>query len=236
MTSRATDLDVFYQHLRELERTCGGSRRLDECDGRMGWPRRGVYFFFEPGELREDGVTPRVAHVGTHGLRPSRATLWKRLSQHKGPSGGAMSGGGNHRGSIFRLHVGRALLSREPTWSAGIRASWGVGSTADPAVREQEFPLERAVSEHIRVMPFLWLEVDDPPGPTSDRGRIKAGAIALLSNFDRPVCDGPSEGWLGNDGSPTIRESGLWNVDHVDEVPDPAFLDLLESHLKRQSP
>ncbi|MBE1603725.1 hypothetical protein [Actinopolymorpha pittospori] len=85
-------------------------------------------------------------------------------------------------------------------------------------------------------MPFLWLEVDDPPGPTSDRGRIKAGAIALLSNFDRPVCDGPSEGWLGNDGSPTIRESGLWNVDHVDEVPDPAFLDLLESHLKRQSP
>jgi len=33
-------------------------------------------------------------------------TLWARLSQHRGS---AKSGGGNHRCSIFRLLVGRAL-------------------------------------------------------------------------------------------------------------------------------
>ena len=72
-------------------------------------------------------VLPRVVRVGTHGLRPSHSTLWGRLSQHKGSVGGGMPGGGNHRGSVFRLHVGSALLQTSD-WSEAIRASWSVGS------------------------------------------------------------------------------------------------------------
>ena len=69
MSERRADLDRFYALLAELEGLRGGKRLLAECHGRMGWPQRGVYFFFEDGELRDDGVTPRVVRVGTHALQ-----------------------------------------------------------------------------------------------------------------------------------------------------------------------
>src|SRR5579859_6253932 len=105
---RRTDLVRFYHLLASLEVYVGGKRRLAECDGHMAWPRRGVYFFFEAGECRTDsGDGPRVVRVGTHALAAgAQAKLWTRLAQHRGIKG---SGGGNHRGSIFRLLVGTAI-------------------------------------------------------------------------------------------------------------------------------
>lgn len=230
---RREQIDRFYGLLAEVDGRCGGTRRLSECDGRMGWPRRGVYFFFEEGELREDGATPRVVRVGTHALHPSKSTLWGRLSQHKGTAGGVMPGGGNHRGSIFRLHVGAALLATKD-WPTGVRASWGVGSSAKPQTRKLEYPLERAVSDHIGGMPFLWLEVDDPPGSKSDRGVIEAGCLSLLSNLERSPVDAPSGRWLGRRAAHrSIRESGLWNVNHVGDPPNGSFLAVLAGWLQK---
>lgn len=143
-----------------------------------------------------------------------------------------MPGGGNHRGSIFRLHVGKALLAREK-WPQTIRESWGVGSNASSAVRQREYLLECAVSRHIGAMSFLWLGVDDPPSTASDRGVIEAGAIALLSNIGQTAGDQPSTGWLGHNAGPTISSSGLWNVNHVRDTYDPSFLDVLEHHTRR---
>src|SRR4029078_990338 len=97
-SQRRPHLTSFYSILDALEYRLGGARRLAECTGRMSWPRRGVYFFREPGEYRSDtGEAPRIVRVGTHALRAGSATkLWTRLSQHMGqPS----TGGGNHRGS-----------------------------------------------------------------------------------------------------------------------------------------
>ena len=51
-SSRAADLARFYRALGRLEAVVGGKRRLSDCDGRMQWPVRGVYFFFEAGECR----------------------------------------------------------------------------------------------------------------------------------------------------------------------------------------
>src|SRR5437764_47154 len=103
---RRADLIRFYKILAELERRVGGKRRLGECGRGIVWPRRGVYFFFESGEGRSDSG-PRVVRVGTHALKDgSGTTLWTRLSQHRGSMG---TGGGNHRGSIFRLLVGAAI-------------------------------------------------------------------------------------------------------------------------------
>lgn len=230
MISRSDSLDELYRLLADLERRCGGKRRLATCDGK-GWPKRGVYFFFEEGEFREDGHTPRVVRVGTHALRPSSTTLWNRLSQHKGNSGGSRPGGGNHRGSIFRLHVGTALMA-QGEWPDSVTAHWGVGSGASGLVRTQEYPLECAVSARIGTMPFLWLAVDDPPGPKSNRGVIEAGSIRLLSNYRRIFIDPPSPGWLGHlAGRDSVRLSGLWNVHHVAEQPDPDFLDVFARYV-----
>lgn len=82
-------------------------------------PNRGVYFFFDENEPRSDsGCGPRVVRVGTHGLTVgSKSSLRARLAQHRGTIG---TGSGNYRGSIFRLLVGQALISKEaldvPTW------------------------------------------------------------------------------------------------------------------------
>ena len=224
----------FYEILADLEERVGGKERLADCHGRMGWPKRGVYFFFEDGEERTDsGVGLRVARVGTHALSDrSKATLWNRLSQHRG-SGSTYTG--NHRGSIFRLLIGSAIKSRDRLPGP---SSWGVGS--DPAkagqklgltrsqVKEQEQDLEVTVSQHIRSMGFLWVAVDDPPGPTSSRGVIERNSIGLLSNHGYEPLDPSSSGWLGRHSDrERIQHSGLWNNRHVEEGYEPEFLELL---------
>ena len=86
-------------------------------------------------------------------------------------------------------------------------------------------------------MPFLWLDVDDAPGPGSRRACIERNAIALLSGYAESVLDPPSPGWLGrhSDREP-VRRSGLWNNRHVDENYDPSFLDVLEERVDETQP
>jgi len=231
--SRHDDLDRLYLLLAELERRQAGHRYLGESNAASGWPERGMYFFFEPSELREDGAHLRVVRVGTHALTAtSRTTLWQRLRQHRGHLGGNRAGGGNHRGSIFRLHVGTALLNRDD-YPDAMRATWGQGNSAAGAVLDTELELERGVSQFIGRMPFLFVEIPDAPGNTNHRGVVEASAIGLLSNRGKPPIDPPSPNWLGHYADrPAIKESGLWNVNHVDGAHDPAFLDVLAEHIR----
>lgn len=221
---RIIDLKRFYSLLDELARNIQGPRVLSHCSGRMDWPVRGVYFFQESGQARTDtGTAPRTVRVGTHALKDgSRTRLWNRLSQHKGAT---RSGGGNHRGSVFRLMVGTALMERDghdfPTW--------GQGSSAPKHIRVTEQSLEKLVSKTIGDMPVLWLAIEDTAGPGSLRGYIEHNAIALLSNYNKQAIDPPSGTWLGELCTrEKVRKSGLWNQNHVDEDYDPAFLDVLE--------
>ena len=237
MTDRLADTRRFYDLLDGLQGRLGGARRLVECAGRMDWPRRGIYFFCEDGETRSgsgDGL--RVVRVGTHGIKAgSRSTLWGRLSQHRGPA----RGGGNHRGSIFRLLVGIALARRQ---DIGLPPSWGVGGDPGAAarrlgvdradVKSAETDLEARVSRHIGNMPFLWLDVGDEPGPASERGMIERNAIALLSAYREPAPYPPSNNWLGHSSDrERVRRSGLWNNNHVDEDYATSFLDILERRI-----
>lgn len=71
------DLESLYGLLSELRSRVGGFRQLRDTNGRSGWPRRGVYFFFDEHETRGSGTGLRVVRVGTHALRfGSRTTLW----------------------------------------------------------------------------------------------------------------------------------------------------------------
>ncbi len=81
-------------------------------------------------------------------------------------------------------------------------------------------------------MPVLWLAVDDPPGPDSDRGAIERNAIALLSGRSREEIDPPTSAWAGlRCHRQTVCESGLWNSQHVDDAYEPDFLDLIEHYV-----
>ena len=234
---RLDDVRRFYDILEGL-RARTGVRRLANCDGRMDWPERGVYFFFEDGEERStSGEGPRVVRVGTHAITAtSRTTLWDRLSAHRGS---ARSRTGNHRGSIFRLIVGEALIQRGgweiPSWGEGGsvgEASQKLGLERE-SIKAAEQPLEEKVSSTIGAMPLLWVAVPDAPSTESQRGFIERNSIALLSNVARESVDPASNEWLGlQSHRERVRSSGLWNNNHVEETYDPGFLDRLADLVK----
>lgn len=229
--ARGADLDAFYSLLQALQDHTDGPRTLEHCHGRMDWPDRGLYVFLSDTETRATSDHPRIIRIGTHAVSAgSSTTLWNRLRTHRGAMRGTYEGGGNHRGSVFRRHVGRAIIERDGLHDA--YPHWGEGSSAGRDRRLAELPLERRVSDSIRELPFVWLEVDDEPGPDSDRAYLERNLIALVSNFDTDPIDPRADDWLGQHSPlPEIRESGLWNVDHVDADYDPAVLDRLWSYI-----
>lgn len=222
---RLRQIDRFYDLvalLRESQRMVP----LAELEGARHLPARGIYFFFEAAERRlfhKD--TLRCVRIGTHAVsRNSQSTLWNRLRTHRG----GVDKRGNHRSSIFRLHVGAAMLSRGdfPELS-----TWGVDQTAPAAIREAEQFLEIAVSEFIGKMTVLWISVPDEPGPDSDRSFIERNAISLLCGPTGPI-DLPTRSWLGlNSPVQEIRHSGLWNINYVSDESAPEFLDVFARYV-----
>lgn len=223
MNKRLNDIDRFYELIRQLAHLAGGPRRLADCARHQDWPMHGVYFFFEQGETRPDrSFKPRIVRVGTHGLIVgSKSTIYGRLSQHRG----TLTGGGNHRGSVFRLHVGNALLRRD---AHEMRCNtWGRGSNAPREIRLAERSIEEAVSRYIGNMELLWFAIPDEPGPSSARGYIERNTIALLAGKE-PA----SPTWLGfQSGNASIIRSYLWNVKHIDHRLEVGFLDSFETRV-----
>jgi hypothetical protein len=217
----------FYRMMRLLWLEQGGGRTLGESNGKMDWPRRGVYFITEmPGGLSH-GTMPRVVRVGTHAVSAgSRTTLWDRLSTHRGTE----AGGGSHRSSIFRSHVGHAIMNKDrlSVWPQ----TWSEGQSAPRMVRDGEAGLEELVSNTIGQMRVLWLDIPDDAGPGSDRAYIERNAIGLLSraNLLAPHRD---PNWLGLYSRDwRICVSGLWNLNHVFSRPNEDFLDRLSEYIQ----
>lgn len=216
MNKRAADLTRFYRLLDELASLNGGLHRLSTSRADQPWPRRGVVWFYEKGETRGDsGGGARVVRVSTHALKPElNSRLWEKLAQ---------DGGGSHRQSLFRTMVGLSL--RDLTGRQEPRG-WGRDAVPGAAPDRAEMALEEAVSLYIGQMDFVVLAVDDEPGPRSERAFVERNSIALLSNYARPPLDGASAGWLGRRcGREKVRQSGLWNTQHVDAAYDSSFME-----------
>ena len=237
--ARHDDLDRFYGLLDDLSNRVGGPRKLTNCTGYIDWPDRGVYFFLEPGERRESTDQLRVTRIGTHAVAAgSNTTLWDRLKQHAGTGIGSADHphGGSHRGSVYRERVGEAVIEKHdlhddyPDWGR----RWSSIDRERSEVRDEEYLLERRVSAYLREQPFLWVKVDDEPGPESDRAFVERNAISLVSNAGAEAVDRRREGWLGRySRSSAVGASGLWNVDHVEEGYDEGFLGVLEESARR---
>ena len=102
------------------------------------------------------------------------------------------------------------------------------------ALAAAEAPVEAAISVYLGRLPFLWLSIEDEPGPRSLRGLIERNVIALASGLHESVIDPPSPSWLGlYSGRDKVRRSGLRNQRHVDEKYVPNFLDVLEAAIER---
>ena len=225
-SDRIADTIRFYEYINHIGDLVGGVHTLATCDRAMDWPRRGVYFFFEKGEERsKSGKGNRVVRVGK-----ASSGLWNRLDKHRGSP---VSGGGEHRSSIFRKIVGVALARRD---DYPLPDTWGIEDSPSKAgskmgidrdmVKGIEVGLERRVSEYIKQMPFIWIKVDS----AFQLEVIERNAIALLSHAKSPAPDTPSGQWLGSfSDRKQVCKSGLWNNHHVLERYDPSFLDVMKT-------
>jgi len=196
---------------------------------RSNLPDSGVYVFFDLEERRLiEPSALRIVRVGTHRVAAgSRATLRDRLRTHLGSA----SGGGNHRSSIFRLHVGRALMARD---GRSQPKSWG--STSIPtaaAQRAREAELEAEVSSYIGNLRVAIIDVPGDASKHNERAYLEQNLIALISNGYRPL-DPASHNWLGlKSDRKEIRGSGLWNVNHTAQTYQQTFLPLLNYYVAR---
>jgi hypothetical protein len=141
LLNRADAIEAFYGIIEHKNATSALLPLREALQNPL--PDQGVYFFLDPTEeTRFSTQLGRLVRVGTHAVSAgSRATLRDRLRAHLGTSDGY----GNHRSSVFRLHVGEALIRRD-----GLRKRfplWGNGQSSSALVRERERPLEKKVSE-----------------------------------------------------------------------------------------
>ena len=229
---RPAPLREIYSKFGDLNDQIGGPYYLNECDGNMNWPDRGIYIFFTHDSDLELGSTDQmnVARIGTVGVSSgSSNTLWNRLRQHRGNQRGTYADGGNHRGSIFRLHVGRAIIEKEglhdtyPLWGQK-HADWP-DDIDTQSVREQEHPLEKRVSDYIGSLPFLILNVPGEPGPKSDRATMEKQLISTFSFYRRQHDWLRSSNWLGSHSpKKEVYKTGLWNINHVEGFSSPSVV------------
>jgi hypothetical protein len=88
----------------------------------------------------------------------------------------------------------------------------------------RERPIETSVSRLIGAMSVVCVPVEE----RAARAFVERNAIGRLSNFARALVDSPSDTWLGRHSSrQRVRESGLWNNDHVEGSYELRFLDVL---------
>jgi|LSQX01.2.fsa_nt_gb hypothetical protein len=169
-------------------------------------PLNGVYIMFEAGEQGHDAE--RIVRVGSHtGLNQ----LPSRMQQHFLNE--------NKDRSIFRKHVGRALLNRDgdpfiEQWNLDLTTSAAKKRHAGEVDFAKQKQVESRVTEYLQTnLRFVCFRVDEKDERLSWESRI-------ISTVAQCTECGPSSDWLGlHAPNPKIRESGLWLVQGLSGQP-----------------
>ena len=154
-------------------------------------PRNGIYLIYEQSE------ESRIVRVGTH---KAEAGLYTRLRKHFGSRNSHRAW---RRTSVFRLVVGGALLN----WAHDPRLPAWADRQGERMPDVEALVTDRLLS----TFTFRALEVNS----LEERLTLERDLIATLSANPEMTPD-----WLGHFAlSSRIRESGLWNSDHVGSTP-----------------
>ncbi len=190
----------------ELHRLARGLRRHRFPFDPSVFPRNGIYLLFEDGEGGHDG--DRIVRVGTH-TGPNQ--LRSRVQQHFIKE--------NKDRSIFRKHIGRALLRRDgdplaPLWELDLTAAEARKKNAGWGDQVWLAKIEKLVTARIQQrFSFVVLEVPEK----EERLRLESRLISTVSLCEE-CCASP--GWLGlMSPKERIRESGLWLINELYKEP-----------------
>lgn len=166
----------------------------------------GIYFLFEKGE--EAHGTNRIVRVGSH---TGQNNLISRLTEHYIKE--------NKDRSIFRKNIGRAYLNESQD---SFLKKWEIDLTKRKARNLLEHTVDLAYQRKIEIKVteiirknFSFVVI--PINKYQDRHYFESKAIATISLCSECL---PSNQWLGL-SSPVkkIRDSGLWNVQHLYKEP-----------------
>jgi len=190
----------------ELHHICHRLKRYKFLFDEGELPKNGIYILFEKNEFAHNGE--RIVRIGTH---RGDNNLVKRLKEHFLKE--------NKDRSIFRKNIGRALLYKkkdsfleEWNWDLTTRENRDrYGALVD--FKKQKL-VEKEVSEYIKNnFSFVVFEVKSK----NERLELEKKLISTIS-----LCGDckPSKQWLGlSSPVPQIRESGLWLVQGLYQIP-----------------
>jgi hypothetical protein len=142
-----------------------------------------------------------------------------------------------HDRSIFRCHIGRALLNkaRDPylsVWAMDFTPRKTRDSNRHLLDISKETEIENSVTQILRQrFSFRFVEIADQIQRMGDQG-LEGALIGTLARC--PQC-APSDDWPGlTHPSVKIRESGLWLVQHLRDDPlSSAQMGLLTGAIER---
>lgn len=186
-------------------------------------PENGIYFFYEDGEVwGHSGQQPRIVRIGTH----RDGNFRSRVADHYLSGGRRMDLHVNKPApkdrSIFRKHLGRALLSKAQDSYLEI---WNIDFTTNrnrqAYSNRRNLAKEREIEEQVTYLlrekfSFRYLELDVAVARMGNKGLEAAliGTVAACTHCK------PSVSWLGHcSPKPQIRQSGLWLVQHLNSRP-----------------
>ncbi len=165
-------------------------------------PSNGIYVLFEEGEFAHGAN--RIVRVGTH---TGNNQLRSRLQQHFVAE--------KKDRSIFRKHIGRALLNRDQDpfirqWQIDLTTRAAKDQYAHTINFDKLHEVEQQVTAYVRsAFRFAVFRVDDK----DKRLELESKIISTVS-----LCEGcaSSNDWLGKH-SPVgkIQKSGLWLVNEL---------------------
>ena len=172
-------------------------------------PSSGIYLLFEKGEAGHDG--DRIVRVGTH---TGDGNLRQRLQEHFLHE--------NKDRSIFRKNIGRAMLARDND-NFLAQWEWDLTSHANRGKYGSLVDVDKLRSVEARVTEYLVdncsFAVLPVGGDVVKRARLDLEATLIATVAQCPAC-GPSRNWLGLfSPKPTIRRSGLWQIQHLSATP-----------------
>jgi hypothetical protein len=163
-------------------------------------PSDGVSFLFESGQEGHGGE--RIVYIGSH---TGEGKLASRLREHVSL---------NKDRSIFRKHLGRAMLQRD---GDPYLAIWNLDFTTKKTREDHGHRIESGKQEAIEEAVSKYIETNFtvsvlPRCDSNEARRLKELCVGTVSSCS--LCS-PSFNWLGKHADPRIAQSGLWQIQNL---------------------
>ena len=182
-------------------------------------PDNGIYFFYENGELWGHGSNkPRIVRVGTHRDGNFKSRIGEHFLLNESKMNFDITKPAPHERSIFRKNIGRALLNKAKddylkVWKTDFTSKENRNKFAHIRDIIKEKAIESDITRILREnFSFRFIVLKDQKSRMGSGG-LESHLIGTVASCK--LCK-PSLYWLGNySPKAQIRESGLWQVQHL---------------------